>query len=459
MQNPLQLAVNLLTATAYEREWHEQPSGLGRNQACGPWWQMHAPALRLRSIVEHPISRRNVGDGIDRPNPESEGQGGRETATTRLKPTRQEFLLYWIFTSDCSFLDAVSAAGLAPLVGTTPSLSEKPACCDEAGFMVAARLLWSRIVMSRALSLLLKPSDRPSRADHRWGRLCSISTPLLLTSCQSSVLDPKGPVGSAEKMILLDCVGIMLAIVIPTILATLGVAWWFRASNSRAHRRPDWAFSGRIELITWSIPFMTIMLLGGVTWIGSHDLDPSQPLASQTSPLEVEVISLDWKWLFIYPKQNVASVNMLVLPVGTPVHFELTSASVLNTFFVPQLGSMIYVMNGMADQLNLEADEAGDFYGESGHFSGDGFSDMNFTVHAVPDSAFMAWIQAHQRGGQALDVARYNVLARQSINDTPMTFSSADPNLFDKVVNQVIPPGPGPHTTHPDPEPKPTMEH
>ena len=183
--------------------------------------------------------------------------------------------------------------------------------------------------------------------------------PIVLTACQPAVLDPQGIIGIAEKTILIDSLAIMLAIVIPTIAATFAFAWWFRASNTRARYLPDFAYSGRLELIVWAIPLLVIMLLGGVTWIGSHDLDPAKPLASNTPPLEVQVVSLDWKWLFIYPEQHVASVNQLVVPAGVPVHFSLTSASVMNAFFIPQLGSMIYTMNGMTTQLNLQADAPG----------------------------------------------------------------------------------------------------
>ncbi len=187
--------------------------------------------------------------------------------------------------------------------------------------------------------------------------------PIVLTACQPAVLDPQGIIGIAEKTILTDSLAIMLAIVIPTIAATFAFAWWFRASNTRARYLPDFAYSGRLELIVWAIPLLVIMLLGGVTWIGSHDLDPAKPLASNTPPLEVQVVSLDWKWLFIYPEQHVASVNQLVVPAGVPVHFSLTSASVMNAFFIPQLGSMIYTMNGMTTQLNLQADAPGTFRG------------------------------------------------------------------------------------------------
>jgi len=210
-------------------------------------------------------------------------------------------------------------------------------------------------------------------------RLCACATlPLLLTACHWAVLDPRGPVGQADRTILIDSLAIMLAIGVPTIIATFAFAWWFRASNTRARYRPDWEFSGAIELVVWAIPAMVIILLGGVAWIGSHELDPAKPLSDRVAPLDVQVVSLDWKWLFIYPQEGVASVNQLVVPVGVPLRFALTSASVWNVFFVPQLGSMIYTMNGMRTQMNLQADEIGTLHGLSAHFSGDGFSDMHF---------------------------------------------------------------------------------
>ena len=155
-----------------------------------------------------------------------------------------------------------------------------------------------------------------------------------LCACDLIVLEPKGPVAAAENMILYDALAIMLVVVVPTIVAMLAIAWWFSASNRRAKYLPDFVYSGRIELITWSIPALVIVLLGGVIWIGSHDLDPAVPLHSAAKPIEVEVVSLDWKWLFIYPEEGIASVNELVVPAGAPVHFRLTSASVMSAFFV-----------------------------------------------------------------------------------------------------------------------------
>jgi cytochrome o ubiquinol oxidase subunit 2 len=265
-----------------------------------------------------------------------------------------------------------------------------------------------------------------------------------LAACQPAVLDPQGIVGAAQKTILIDSLAIMLAIVVPTIVATLGCAWWYRSSNTRARYLPEWAYSGQLELIVWAIPLLTIMLLGGVAWVGSHDLDPAKPLPSKDAALEVQVVSLDWKWLFIYPGQHVASVNHLVIPAGVPVHFSLTSASVMNAFFIPQLGSMIYTMNGMETQLNLHANVSGTFPGLSSHYSGDGFSDMHFDVQAVPADRFSAWVDATRGNGPTLTAQSYADLARQSINVAPFTYRDVDPDLFQRIVSQALPPGPGP---------------
>ena len=176
-----------------------------------------------------------------------------------------------------------------------------------------------------------------------WMRvLCLLSCCLTVASCRDGVLDPQGPVGRAERVILGDATAIMLAVIVPVIILTLVFAWWFRAGNRRAMYRPNWDYSGTIELIIWSIPALVISFLGGIAWISSHDLDPPKPLESASPPLEVEVVSLDWRWLFIYPRERIATVNYLVVPTGVPVHFRLTSTSVMNSFFIPQLGSQIY---------------------------------------------------------------------------------------------------------------------
>ncbi len=259
-----------------------------------------------------------------------------------------------------------------------------------------------------------------------------------------SVLDAQGPVAAADAKMMLNALGIMLAIVVPTIVAALAFAWWFRASNPRARRLPRWAYSGRIEIVVWAIPLLVITFLAGLTWIGSHELDPFRPLASKAPPLEVQVVSLDWKWLFIYPGEGVASVNELVVPAGVPLHFSLTSASVMNSFFVPQLGSMIATMNGMVTQLYLRADRPGEYYGLSTQFSGDGFSDMHFMVRALPAGRFREWVKATRRAGQALDGGAYARLAEQSANVRPFTYRAVAPDLFNDVATRKIAPGAGP---------------
>jgi cytochrome o ubiquinol oxidase subunit 2 len=236
----------------------------------------------------------------------------------------------------------------------------------------------------------------------------------------------------------------MLAVVVPTIFATLGVAWWYRASNRRARRQPEFVYSGRVEIVVWSIPALVIIFLGGIAWIGSHDLDPAQPLPSKAAPLDVQVVSLDWKWLFIYPKLGIASINRLVVPAGVPLHLMVTSASVWNVFWVPQLGSMLYCMNGMAGTLYLEADHPGVYRGESAMISGDGFADMHFDTDAVTEGQFEGWVASTRSAGPALDDAAYRDLLRQSVPPQPYTYRSVRPGLFADIVMLRLPPGEGP---------------
>ncbi|HEX8239953.1 MAG TPA: ubiquinol oxidase subunit II [Allosphingosinicella sp.] len=268
---------------------------------------------------------------------------------------------------------------------------------------------------------------------------------MALSGCSGrSIFDSVGPVGRDDGRILIDATLIMLAIIVPTILLAFWMAWKYRASNTRAEYLPYWSYSGRIEAVVWSIPILTIMFIGGVIWIGSHRLDPFRPIDSPVPPLDVQVVSLDWKWLFIYPEQRIATVNQLVVPAGRPVRFRLTSASVFNTFFVPRLGSMIYTMPGMVSELNLQADRPASIWGQSAHFSGDGFSDMQFQVRSVAPDRFAAWASGARGGGPVLDLAAYGQLARQTHDVAPMTFSDVDPRLFDAIATQRIPPAPGP---------------
>jgi cytochrome o ubiquinol oxidase subunit 2 len=280
-------------------------------------------------------------------------------------------------------------------------------------------------------------------------RMCALVMPLTLEGCRTGVLSPAGPIGAANRTILLDALVIMLAIVVPTILAILAFAWWFRDSNKHARRQPTFTYSGRVELIVWSIPALVVFFLGGIAWIGSQLLDPARPIASATKPLEIQVVSLDWKWLFIYPEQGVASMNYLVAPAGVPLHFRITSASVFNVFFVPRLGSEIYSMYGMTTQLNLQADQPGVYPGLSAQFSGDGFSDMAFDLRAVSADEFSAWATATSASGPVLDEAGYRDLLKQSQNVKPYTYRSVEPGLFDAIVMQRLPPGEGPGSTAP----------
>jgi cytochrome o ubiquinol oxidase subunit 2 len=267
------------------------------------------------------------------------------------------------------------------------------------------------------------------------------SAPMLLAflaGCSGGVLEPKGPIASAERLLLINSTAIMLVVVIPVIVATLAFAWWYRSSNTRASRGTDESYEEHIEFVVWSIPALTVILLGGVIWIGSHQLDPRAPIPGQSDPLRVDVVALDWKWLFIYPDQGVAAVNQLVIPFGTPVEFRLTSATVMNSFFVPQLGSQIYTMGGMTTHLSLLADSPGEYPGFSANFSGDGFSWMRFVVRSMSTGDFNAWLEQARGTGSALDDAGYAELAKPSKAVPPTTYRSVEPKLFERILDQTV---------------------
>jgi cytochrome o ubiquinol oxidase subunit 2 len=270
-----------------------------------------------------------------------------------------------------------------------------------------------------------------------------------LAGCNEGVLDPKGPIAAAERLILFNSTGIMLAIVIPTILATLGVAYWFRSSNKRARYLPTFQHSGRLELLVWSIPLMTVLLVGGVAWIGAHDLNPPNPIASTAKPVRIQVVALDWKWLFIYPEEGIASVNQLTIPVGAPASFELTSSGVMNSFWAPELGGQIYTMAGMVTRLNLQADHSGTYRGRSAQYSGAGFSSMHFTVDAVPAEKFAEWVSATRSTGPVLDAQTYAELVKPSEAVAPFTYRAVAPNLFSGIVRSVSKPEGPSSSTHP----------
>ena len=269
----------------------------------------------------------------------------------------------------------------------------------------------------------------------RLAGLVSITPALLLSGCNNlDLLAPKGPIGAAEKSLIATSTWAMLIVVVPVIFLTLLFAWRYRASNKSAEYRPNWSHSTAIEVAVWTIPALIILFLAVLTWKSTHELDPYKPLESNVKPIDVEVVALDWKWLFIYPDLGIASVNQLAMPVGTPVNFHITSDSVMNSFFIPQLGGQIYAMAGMQTKLHLIADEPGDYAGESANFSGKGFSDMKFRAIATSPADFNAWVAKVRASSDSLDMNRYNVVSQPGEKAPVTYFSSVDPKLFHNII-------------------------
>jgi cytochrome o ubiquinol oxidase subunit 2 len=261
-----------------------------------------------------------------------------------------------------------------------------------------------------------------------------------LSGRAEGVLDPWGPVGATQRQLLYESLGVMLLVVVPVIVLTLVFAWWFRASNRRAAYRPDWSYSGKVEFAIWIIPLLIVLFLGAVAWGGSHQLDPYRPLHGSDKRLRVEVVSMDWKWLFIYPELGVASVNELALPLDTPVKMDITSASVMNAIFIPGLAGQIYAMAGMCTQMSVVADKEGIYRGLSSQFSGDGFSDMNFKVIAADRPGFERWVEGRRRSGQVLDKPAYERLIGHRGTAAASYYAAADNDLFDYAMQRGIKP-------------------
>jgi len=268
----------------------------------------------------------------------------------------------------------------------------------------------------------------------RWPRSLAIFAALLLSGCNLEVLNPKGSVGLSEKSLILDSTWAMLLVVIPVIALTLLFAWRYRVSNKRATYLPTWAHSTTIEIVIWVVPSLIVLYLAILTWNSTHELDPYKPLESNVKPIDVEVVALDWKWLFIYPDLGIASVNQLEFPVGTPVNFRITSDSVMNSFLIPQLGGQIYAMAGMQTQLHLIANEAGNYAGLSANFSGPGFSDMKFRAIATSSAGFDAWVKQVKASSKQLDAAVYLGVAAPSEKDPVQYFSHVDSALFNNII-------------------------
>ena len=231
----------------------------------------------------------------------------------------------------------------------------------------------------------------------------------------------------------------MLIVVIPVIIMTFAFAWKYRASNKKAAYMPKWDNSHTIEAIVWTVPAIIVLILSVLVWRSTHELTPEKPLASEVKPIVVEVVAMDWKWLFIYPEQGVATVNHLVIPTGTPITFHITSDSVMNSFFIPRLGGQIYAMAGMQTELNLLADTEGTYRGLSTQFSGEGFSGMNFEVKATTPQGFEDWLKETKKSGHKLDNSRFRQLEEASEYDQPVYFSSFQPGLFQSILDKYSP--------------------
>lgn len=258
-----------------------------------------------------------------------------------------------------------------------------------------------------------------------------------LSGCSDILLlDPKGPVGVAELSVIGVAFALMLVVVIPVIVMALWFPHRYKASGPTGDYDPKWSHSGKIDLIVWMIPAVIVAALGTLAWKETHRLDPFKPIGSAVSPISIEVVSLDWKWLFIYPDQNIATVNQLVFPANVPVSFRITSDTVMTSFFIPQLGSQIYAMAGMQSRLHLLADEPGVYFGQNQQFSGRGYSDMNFNVRVTSGKQFEAWIQQAKQSSDKLDLAHFKEISKPSIGIPVTTYSWVEHGLFDDIMNK-----------------------
>ncbi|KAF1047812.1 ubiquinol oxidase subunit II [Xylophilus sp.] len=269
---------------------------------------------------------------------------------------------------------------------------------------------------------------------------------LVLAGCNTVVLHPAGDIAAQQGRLVIIATLLMLIIIIPVIVLTLVFAWRYRQSNDKAEYNPEWHHSTKLELVIWSVPLMIIIALGSITWIATHKLDPyrpldriaeGKPLPENVRPLEVQVVSLDWKWLFVLPEQGIATVNELAAPVDRPIHFTFTSSTTMNAFYVPDLAGMIYTMPGMTTELNAVINKPGEFKGISAHYSGAGFAGMHFRFLGVSDADFDKWV-AEARAGKALDRNAYIELAKPSERNPVERFASVEDGLFKRVVNLCV---------------------
>jgi len=268
-----------------------------------------------------------------------------------------------------------------------------------------------------------------------------------LTGCNMVVMSPSGDIAAQQRDLIVVSTILMLVIIVPVIFLTLFFAWRYRQSNTAARYDPEWHHSTGLEVIIWSAPLAIIIALGAITWVSTHKLDPYRPLdridaarpvAAETKPLTVEVVALDWKWLFFYPDYGIATVNEMAAPVDVPINFKLTASSVMNAFYVPALAGMIYTMPGMETKLHAVINKAGEYEGLSSNYSGDGFSHMRFKFHGVDQAGFDAWVARVRQAGTALNRDAYLKLERPSAREPVRYFSSVDEGLYQAILNMCV---------------------
>jgi len=272
-------------------------------------------------------------------------------------------------------------------------------------------------------------------------KLITLGSVAWLTGCQKmEVLQPKGPVAADEKHLLITAVGLMLIIVVPVIILTLLIAFRYRASNKKAKYAPEWTHSVKLELLWWAVPIVIVSILAMITWKSTHALDPYKPLDVPQKPITIQVVSLNWRWLFIYPDQHMATLNFVEFPVHTPVNFRITSDAPMNSFQIDQLAGQIYAMAGMQTKLHLMADQVGDYNGRSVSFSGPGFNGMEFTARVVTADQFAQFVQTVQKTNNSLTAAAYNQLIPDSEDTRIVYYSSVDDHLFEDIMMKYMMP-------------------
>ncbi|MEW6645460.1 MAG: ubiquinol oxidase subunit II [Pseudomonadota bacterium] len=284
----------------------------------------------------------------------------------------------------------------------------------------------------------------------RFRLLALLPLAALLTGCDAVVLNPSGDIALQQRDLVVISTVLMLLIIIPVMSLIVLFAWRYRASNTAARYEPDWDHSTQLELVIWSAPLLIIICLGAITWMGTHLLDPFRPLgrvadgrpiATEATPLEVEVVALDWKWLFIYPEQGIATVNELAAPVDRPISFRITASSVMNSFYVPALAGQVYAMPGMETKLQAVINKAGAYAGFSANYSGAGFSGMRFTFHGLSNTDFDTWVARAKADSGKLDRPTYLALERPSENVPVRRYGAVETGLFKAIRNMCVEPG------------------